>query len=290
MSFSSEQKEKIISSQYKSQCCRRAVLSGVLLTKAYLTEDTVNINISSDEIINFVSKLILEFYGKDAYITQAKIGGRAKTLRFESHAAVAYLKDLKNGKKPYTEKCSACKSAFFRGCFLVSGRVSDPDKQYLLEFSLADNFDIFINELADVGIFAKFNARKGENIIYIKKSISIEDFFVTSNMNQTAFRFMDAKINNELRNKANRLANCETNNIEKAVNASYHQISVIKELDSRGLLSSLPEELEKTARLRILHEELSLSALAKISIPPISKSGLSHRLNKIMEIGKNMLE
>ena len=35
MSFSSEQKEQIISGVYKSRCCRRALLYGVIFSKAY---------------------------------------------------------------------------------------------------------------------------------------------------------------------------------------------------------------------------------------------------------------
>ncbi len=289
MSFSSEQKQRIINSQYKSSCCRKALLSGVFLSKACIEKPLININISSDDTIHFVSRLILEMYGVEPNITRSKLGGRAKTLSFESRSAENYLKnDLYESL--FTEKCANCKSSFFRGVFLACGRVCDPQKQYLLEFSPSENADIILKELETVGINAKLTVRKNENIIYIKKSVSIEDFFVCANMNSTAFRFMDAKINNEIRNKANRLVNCETNNIEKAVNASHNQILVIKELHRRGLLSSLPEELEVTARLRIKHEELSLSALAKISVPPISKSGLSHRLNKIIEIGKSILE
>ena len=103
------------------------------------------------------------------------------------------------------------------------------------------------------------------------------------------FQVMNSKINAELRNNANRIANCETSNIEKAVNSSMKQIAVILELERAQLLSSLPEELERTARLRLEHRDLSLSQLAAISVPPISKSGLSHRLNKIMQLAKKHL-
>ena len=84
--------------------------------------------------------------------------------------------------------------------------------------------------------------------------------------------------------------NCVTNNYDRMTAASKRQINIISELERLNLLTSLPEELEKTAKLRLQYEDLSLSALAKISVPPISKSGLSHRLNKIMELSRTLLK
>ena len=109
-------------------------------------------------------------------------------------------------------------------------------------------------------------------------------------MNHTIFELMNAKINSEIRNNANRVANCETNNIGKAVDASTKQSEAIGELISANMLSSLPEELEKTARLRHQFPDLSLSQLAALHSPPISKPGLSHRLKKIMEFAQQMLK
>ena len=87
-----------------------------------------------------------------------------------------------------------------------------------------------------------------------------------------------------------RRINCETNNIAKAVNAAAKQLEVISKLEEQNLLSSLPEELEVTARLRLQNKDLSLSQLAAVAVPPISKPGLSHRLKKIMELGSQLLE
>jgi DNA-binding protein WhiA len=70
---------------------------------------------------------------------------------------------------------------------------------------------------------------------------------------------------------------------------SERQISIILKLDEMRLLSSLPEELEETARLKLRYPDLPLSTLAAQMTPAISKSGLSHRLKKIEEIGAKLL-
>ena len=58
----------------------------------------------------------------------------------------------------------------------------------------------------------------------------------------------------------------------------------------RGLISQLPDELEMTARFRMENRDMSLSQLAGAITPPISKSGLSHRLKKITEMAEKLLK
>ena len=104
------------------------------------------------------------------------------------------------------------------------------------------------------------------------------------------FEITNLQIEREILNNTNRVVNCETNNIEKSVSASSRQTAAIKALADHNLLSSLPDELEYTARLRIQNDSLSLSQLSKLFTPPISKSGLSHRLSKIIEFADLLLK
>jgi DNA-binding protein WhiA len=176
-----------------------------------------------------------------------------------------------------------------QGIFVACGRISDPQKQYCLELLPKTRENALLNYLSEIGIEVKRAERSGAPVLYLKNSGAIEDFFALAMMNATAFRMMNAKIESDIRNTANRVANCETNNIEKAVAASSRQIAAIEELAKKGLLSSLSEELEKTARLRLEHRDLSLTQLAALCVPPITKPGLSHRLNKIVSIADRML-
>ncbi len=190
----------------------------------------------------------------------------------------------------YTPRCNFCRSAFLRGVFLASGRVSEPQKQYSLEFTVPDDLtEHFLRFFADVGIEMKVTKRADTKILYTKNSVCIEDFFGLAAMNTTAFSIMNSKIKSELRNEANRIANCEMSNINKAVGTAMRQIGVISRLEEAGLLGSLPDELAMTARLRLEYNSLSLSQLATKFTPSISKPGLSHRLNKIEELAKKLL-
>ena len=81
-----------------------------------------------------------------------------------------------------------------------------------------------------------------------------------------------------------------TSNYDKMAAVSKRQIGIISRLEEHQLLSSLPEELAETARLKLRYPDLPLSALAAQMTPAISKSGLSHRLKKIEELGAKLLK
>ena len=289
MSFSSEQKLEILNNIPRFACCRRALLEGIIAARAIINSGTVTISLSEADLCKAAVNLIGEVYSKSALVVKSSVGGRRKLVTFESPAAVRFIDGLNTGIS-YSSKCAACQSSFLRGVFLASGRVSNPEKQYSLEFSVGERTDLFVDFLVSLGLTPRVSKKPNEMLIYFRNSTEIEDFFALASMNHTAFTLMNEKIQSEIRNNVNRIANCETNNIDKAVSASMNQISLIEELIEKGLLSFLPDELEMTARARMEHKDLSLAQLAAIITPPISKPGLSHRLKKITAIAEELLD
>ncbi len=288
MSFSSEQKEAVISHHYKSSCCRRALLSGILFSKGYSDGELVTIHTEKPEYADFTVKLIKEFYTKNVENYRGKSGGRYVAISFKSQSAANYISNI-NGDGLVLEKCEGCFQAFLRGVFIAAGKVSDPSKQYLLEFSLGERSICFADFLSEYGIVPLISYKKSGAIVYFKSSTMMESFCAAAGLNKLVFAILNARAEGELRQNVERRTNCETNNIAKSIDAATRQLNVIKKLENLNLLSSLPEELEATARLRLEHTDLSLAQLAAISVPPISKPGLSHRLKKIIELGEQLL-
>ena len=290
MSFSSEQKDLIISQIYKSPCCKRAFLYGVAFAKGSTENETVTVAVEKREFAEFIANAVKELFSVDSRIFTADNGGRRYLVSFRSKSLSKYIVEINASDEYLVNKCDSCLSSFLRGVFLVAGRVSSPDKQFLLEFSMGERCEKLLELLSGLGIRGKIYERRSERLVYVRIVSDIEDFFGFSRLNQAMFTFMDAKAAADIRKDVMRVANCETRNITKAVDAARKQLAVIYELEKANLLSSLPEELEVTARLRMEHPDLTLSQLSAISVPKISKPGLSHRLKRIMEIGSNMLE
>ena len=289
MSFSYEQKRTIISSVYKSACCRRALLFGVLFAKGILTDNGISIRLEKQEYADFVSKLVQESYGKAPELSRPNSGGRVVMLAFTSKSAQNYISNLGKADMIQSFKCSNCQSAFLRGVFLASGRTCDPKKEYFVEYSLGDRTSLFADYLARLGISGRITRKKTGNALYFKDSAMIEDLFGYTGLNNAVFALIDARFGAEERKKLMRIINCETNNIQRTVNAASQQTALISELEAANMLSSLPEELEMTARLRLEYPDYSLSQLSQVAVPAISKPGLSHRLKKICEIAKQLL-
>ncbi len=289
MSFSSEQKLIVINDAYKNSCCRRALLCGMLSSKATVLKDGIELSVEKKEYCDFASKLIFEFYGKDTQDASSKSGGRLKKIIFDSKAAYKYLRSIEDGEALFTEKCPGCASAYFRGVFLACGTISNPQKQYLMEFCPYNNAEKIGENLKKLSFSPKIVNRNSKKVISFKKASEIEDLCGFIGLTDAMFEMTNTQIEREFLNNANRVVNCETNNIGKSVSASGKQIEAIEALIEHNLLSSLPDELEYTARLRIQNDGLSLSQLSKLFTPPISKSGLSHRLAKIIEISEQLI-
>ena len=96
------------------------------------------------------------------------------------------------------------------------------------------------------------------------------------------------KVYKDMRNHYNRLSNCEVANISKTVNAAVAQNSAIEKIKQMGVYETLSDELKFAAELRRKNPDASLAELVSLSGKPITKSGLNHRLNRLVTISKNL--
>lgn len=288
MSFSTETKALLISQPYKNPCCRRAVLNGILFSKGWIHDEKICVSLENSEVIKYFGLLVKEFFGKDVEFYTSSKGGRAKNLCFVSPACEKYINSLDSVEKTRSfEKCAGCEAAFFSGVFLACGRVSEPKKRYRIELAPMTRQKLLLELIGGFTDGFSLAVQKGNTVLYSSNSTVAEDFFASIGLNTTAFAFMNSKIVKEVMITSKRVAFCEMNNISKSVDAAAKYIHAIESLEKANLLSTLPEELEKTARLRLLYRDYSLARLAAVFTPPISKPGLSHRLNKILEIYEN---
>lgn len=182
--------------------------------------------------------------------------------------------------------CQECRSAFLAGLFFATGNISDPSKSYHLEFSVPDSdaADAVYDYLSDVGFKAGRGVRKGRFLLYFKNSNTIEDILGFIGAAVGAFELMNAKIIREMREDTNRQVNCDSANIAKTLGAAEKHIRIIGELKKNGVFNSLTGDLKETAELRLEFPDISIAELGQKFSPPISKSGVKHRLDKIIDI------
>lgn len=183
-----------------------------------------------------------------------------------------------------------CKKAFLRGIFLATGSVSDPSKAYHFEIvvrnrDMAERVREVINSFS---LDPKIVKRKKYYVVYLKEGAMIVDMLRIMEASVNLMDMENVLILKEMRNDINRRVNCETANIKKTVNAARRQIEDIEYIEKTKGLKYLSPSLRDVARLRVEEPDANLSELGKMLYPPVSKSGVNHRLRKINEIA-NML-
>ena len=99
---------------------------------------------------------------------------------------------------------------------------------------------------------------------------------------------MNVKIYKDVRNKANRIANCDSANIERTLKASERQITDIEYIMATEGLDSLSPELRNAAEIRLENPDVSLKELGEMLDKPVGRSGANHRLKKLSEIAERI--
>lgn len=177
-----------------------------------------------------------------------------------------------------------------RGCFLGGGSLNNPNNKYHLEilFSTIKNANFILEVLRAFGIEAKMLERKNSTSIYIKEAEEISKTLAFIGAGKSVLNFEEIRVMRDTRNNINRLVNCETANLNKTINASVEQIEHIEYLKKIGKFDGLPENLKEIANLRQEHPDASLVQLGEMLENPIGKSGVNHRLKRIIEIAEEI--
>ncbi len=293
MSFSKQVKEELNSIQIKNNCCKRAYLFGAVLASEK-SGGHLSLKLSDSDTADKVIFLLKSIYKSEPEIKKIKRGCFESTeLLFNAKRLSEFLlfadtfKDSNDIDGYFT--CDACFSAFLRGAFCASGSISDPLRSYTLEIrTLNEGRAALIKRItAERGLrLPKCTLRKKGIGLFYRKELYVEEFIAGCGANNSVFSFYNALVEKDFRNAENRATNCVTRNISKSVIAAATQISAIESLIATAAIEDIPYELRITAGLRLSNPDMTLGELALIHTPPISRSGLNHRLSKIVEEAK----
>lgn len=179
---------------------------------------------------------------------------------------------------------------FIRGAFLAGGSVSDPEKEYRAEFSFKSNEVAadFIGILDSKGFDFTMTYRANKFLVYTKNSTTMEELLTYLGAGGETLNLIGVKVYKSIRNRTNRQNNFETSNILKTANAAYLQTEAINKLKLAGKLETLPEELLEAANLRLTNPDMSLANLCRLSKARLTRSGLNHRLQKLIEMAEDL--
>ncbi len=292
MSFSEQVKEELQTLQIKPMCCRKAYLWGLMIG-AQTDGEQVSFRVPSAFSEQAASE-IKRHFGRQADArpySQGRASGTELSFASVKCAAVINAWDAAEcADFSALGKCDGCVSDFLRGAFCAAGTVSDPSTGSHLEIKCPTQTRALGLQamLAEQGVAMGLVVRGKSVGVYIKNSQGVEDVLTLLGSSTMIFELLNKKIEREIRGNENRVTNCDTGNISKYVAAARKQIAAIEKLDRFGELAKLPDALRETAMLRQRHQNVSLGELAELHVPPITKSGLNHRLQKLIDLASEL--
>ena len=298
MSFSQDVKNEIVQKKITRECCALAASYSIACFGRYFDSKGLVLHTELLGVAQYAKRLFGICGVHGAIITKERPSGPLYEFKVDDPQEVDKMLKLFHCEEeqvsrhidPRLIRCGHCFSAFVASAFLCCGTMTDPSKEYNLEFlcpryNLAKDLE---GILAEHEFTPRRTVRKGVNVIYVKASEQVADLLTFMGAGGAAMQIMDHKMFKELRNKTNRLNNCEMANIDKVVTANVAARRAIEYLQEKGDFDALPAPLRQAAQLRLDWPDLSLAQLVQKSPEPISKSGLSHRLKKLEQLADEL--
>ncbi len=298
MSFSSETKTELCGLQNKKPCCNFAEGYGLLLFSKCFSMSERKIKIENGNVARTVAEYAASCAGiiPEVSVKLHRGAREAYNLSIDGvnqremlYAAFGHNKSEINLRiNEDNIKNSCCMASFLRGAFISCGLVTDPQKEYHLEFvvpykKLAGDIFAILNEL-EINLMPSFLERNGNYIIYIKDSSKIEDLLTYLGAFNASMKLMQIKMYKEAINDINRKSNFETANMDKTYSASARQTAAIALLNDTVGLSSLSDDLRQVAELRLNNPDMTLKQMSELL--HISRSGVNHRIQRLLALAE----
>lgn len=294
MSFSYDVKQELAQVPILSDCCLHAQAYGMLLFGRMFSASEISLVTENESTAKKYSDIIYELFGITPKLVRgakytvsvSSAGDRKRILEAFGHSESDI--SLRINRANLADDC--CFASFLRGVFLSCGTVSTPEKNYHIEFSVS--YKKLCNDLLqlldELGFSPKYVKRKSSHIIYFKVSEKIEDFLTLLGAVNSSLELMGVKMHKDMVNHVNRRVNFENANLSRTVDAAIVQVEAIEKIDRTVGLDTLPAPLCEMAKLRRENPEVSLSELAQMTSPPLTRSGVNHRLKRLVEIADDI--
>jgi DNA-binding protein WhiA len=174
------------------------------------------------------------------------------------------------------------------GAFAACGRAGENADGYRIEIPVPNERTLktVTDGLEEIGITVKTACRRGELLIYLRKRALVEDLLAYIGAQGVSLRISADEAERSVRVVANRQKNCDTTNILRTLSASERQVAAIKAIEENGALDKLPQNLKETAVLRLENPIASLDEITELHEGALSRSGVNHRLAKIIEFAE----
>ena len=307
MSFSEDCKKELSRVPMEKECCRLSELSGLFATMGQLNllgRGRVSVQFSGENmaVCRRVYLLLVKqfrFSPQIHYVDHPRFGGSRKCVLTlspaQSPVLLCALRMMEKNGEGYTLKAAASRlpiarlcdmRAYLRGVFLGGGTVSAPQGDAHLELPCRESFmqNTVARCLQRLELPIHFGKRREHLYTYLKQSEQIVTLLGQLGASAAVMQLEEMRVKKQVFSQVTRMMNCDHANVQKTVAAGTRQLEAIRRLDAEGKLEGLPPALQEIARKRLEAPEATLAQLGEMLTPPVGRSGVNHRLRRLMAL------
>lgn len=171
-----------------------------------------------------------------------------------------------------------------RGIFGSCGSLNTPKTGYYLAIrppegsGAAERVQAILKSCGfTVGVRKKLAIRE----ITLRDQQQIVTFLLRLGLVNAALALEETAIYRSVRNRANKLVNCDAANINKSLETAREQLQLIRRLEALGIAEELPSPLYELVLARKKNPSITLKELGQTLPRPISKSTVEYRWRKL---------
>lgn len=302
MSFSSDVKKELALIKPEKECCALSELCAMYATMGSLSLlglGKIKVEFSSESlsVCRSAYTLLQQTLGitpQIQYVSNARFGGTRKCvliigpIQSPTLLKALGMMDESGSFRSYTPRLPVsrmcCMRAYLRGVMLGGGTMSNPEQGYHLELPVRDGEmqNTTAKCLQRMGLPIRLSERREHTYFYFKQSDQIVDFLTLLGANTSVMQIEDLRVKRQVMETVNRAMNCDSANLQKQMNASQQQVEAIRRLIESDRFTTLPPSLQQIAHARLNAPDASLQELGEMLDPPIGKSGVNHRMRRLM--------
>ena len=177
---------------------------------------------------------------------------------------------------------------WLRGLYGACGNIFSPKSGYHLVLRVKD--DEVTNKACMLLDFERCNFSRrfnnGSNELMIRKQENVVYFLSGIGMYELTLKLEDMAIFRTMRDRANRIVNCDSANINKSLRVADELVAVANSIKSQQIYSSLSNQFKELIEVRLENPEANLSEIGCLLTPPVTKSTVKYRWNRLQNLVK----
>ncbi|MEX0952987.1 MAG: DNA-binding protein WhiA [Nitriliruptoraceae bacterium] len=279
-------------------------LIGVVTRTSGAEDIGIEITTSSGGVARHVHQLLeTGFSVRPELLVRSPSGVRATSsyrLRVPSAGRLAVglgIVDAQGGLRlPVAAEADAAPHAWIRGVVLSAASFSAPGRPPHLEITassrrVADIVQDVLGRHAQIAAHVTPDRRSQERFrIVCKSGEGIGRLLVVVGASQAFLEWDEHRLRRELRNDANRLANADAANVRRSIETATTQVAEIEDVIARIGWQALDEDLREVGLVRLANPSASLAELGVLCDPPLTKSTVRRRLQRLLERAREGLD